>query len=130
DVPSHSEDYVHRIGRTGRAGRDGKAVMICASADEKNLDAIEKLIDREIPRAEIDVPRAEKPKRERRAKKDDAPEAVEAPEAANEQPPKKRERGARGRRSEGGDLGGNKVVGMGDHMPSFIAKSFDERKAS
>jgi superfamily II DNA/RNA helicase len=52
DVPSHAEDYVHRIGRTGRAGRSGKAVMICAPSDEKNLDAIEKLIAKEIPRAE------------------------------------------------------------------------------
>ncbi len=42
DVPSHAEDYVHRIGRTGRAGRDGKALMICAPQDEKNLDAIER----------------------------------------------------------------------------------------
>ncbi len=52
DVPSHAEDYVHRIGRTGRAGRQGKAIMICAPSDEKNLDAIEKLIEREIPRLE------------------------------------------------------------------------------
>ncbi len=50
DVPSHSEDYVHRIGRTGRAGREGKAMMICAPADEKNLAGIERLIAREIPR--------------------------------------------------------------------------------
>ena len=52
DVPSHPEDYVHRIGRTGRAGRDGKAMMICSPKDEKNMMAIEALIQRAIPRLE------------------------------------------------------------------------------
>ncbi|MGJ8545127.1 MAG: DEAD/DEAH box helicase [Sulfitobacter sp.] len=52
DVPSHAEDYVHRIGRTGRAGRDGKAIMICVPRDEKNLEDIERLVQREIPRLE------------------------------------------------------------------------------
>ncbi|MBT8424809.1 MAG: DEAD/DEAH box helicase, partial [Silicimonas sp.] len=52
DVPSHSEDYVHRIGRTGRAGRDGKAIMIAAPADDKLLAGIERLIDKTIPRAD------------------------------------------------------------------------------
>lgn len=50
DVPSHAEDYVHRIGRTGRAGRDGKAIMICIPRDEKNLADVERLVEREIPR--------------------------------------------------------------------------------
>ena len=52
DVPSHAEDYVHRIGRTGRAGRSGKAFTLCVPKDEKNLDAIEKLVQTTIPRAE------------------------------------------------------------------------------
>lgn len=52
DVPSHAEDYVHRIGRTGRAGRDGKAIMICVPRDEKNLADVERLVQREIPRLE------------------------------------------------------------------------------
>ena len=52
DVPSNSEDYVHRIGRTGRAGRQGKAVMVSAPRDAKNLQAIEKLIGKDIPKIE------------------------------------------------------------------------------
>ena len=44
DVPTNAEDYVHRIGRTGRAGRNGKALMISTPRDEKNFNAIEKLI--------------------------------------------------------------------------------------
>ncbi|MBT5000986.1 MAG: DEAD/DEAH box helicase [Tateyamaria sp.] len=49
DVPSHAEDYVHRIGRTGRAGRDGKAIMICTPRDERNFSNIEALIQKNIP---------------------------------------------------------------------------------
>lgn len=48
DVPTHSEDYVHRIGRTGRAGRSGKAFTIVTKADQKYIDAIEKMSDQKI----------------------------------------------------------------------------------
>ena len=55
DVPNHSEDYVHRIGRTGRAGRKGDAVMLVARLDEKNYAEILKLIKvDEIE--EVDIP--------------------------------------------------------------------------
>ena len=50
DVPSHAEDYVHRIGRTGRAGKPGTAMMICVNKDEKNFADIERLVKAEIPR--------------------------------------------------------------------------------
>ena len=50
DVPSHAEDYVHRIGRTGRAGRKGVAVTLAVPADKKYLDAIEALVGNPIPR--------------------------------------------------------------------------------
>ena len=50
DVPSHAEDYVHRIGRTGRAGKSGTAMMICVNKDEKNFADIERLVKTEIPR--------------------------------------------------------------------------------
>ena len=50
DIPTNAEDYVHRIGRTGRAGRTGTAISIAATADDnKYLDAIEKLIGQNIP---------------------------------------------------------------------------------
>jgi superfamily II DNA/RNA helicase len=48
DVPIHSEDYVHRIGRTGRAGREGHAFMMVTRADDKHFKAIEGLIKKEI----------------------------------------------------------------------------------
>ena len=49
DVPSHAEDYVHRIGRTGRAGIQGHAYTIAVPEDRKYIEAITKLIGRKIP---------------------------------------------------------------------------------
>ncbi len=48
DTPHHSEDYVHRIGRTGRAGKTGHALTIVTRADSKAITEIEKLIARKI----------------------------------------------------------------------------------
>ena len=48
DVPNHPEDYVHRIGRTGRAGKSGIALSIVTRADQKHIAEIEKLIARKI----------------------------------------------------------------------------------
>ena len=48
DVPINPEDYVHRIGRTGRAGLKGKAFTFCEDGDEKNILIIEKLIKKSI----------------------------------------------------------------------------------
>ena len=50
DVPFQPDDYVHRIGRTGRAGRTGHAFMLVGSRDEKCVAAIEKLTGQPIPR--------------------------------------------------------------------------------
>jgi superfamily II DNA/RNA helicase len=49
DVPHHADDYVHRIGRTGRAGLTGTAITIVAPADGKSVTAIERLIGQSIP---------------------------------------------------------------------------------
>jgi superfamily II DNA/RNA helicase len=48
DAPHHSEDYVHRIGRTGRAGKSGQALTIVSRIDQKAVAEIEKLIARKI----------------------------------------------------------------------------------
>ncbi|MGR3540988.1 MAG: DEAD/DEAH box helicase, partial [Hasllibacter sp.] len=171
DVPSHAEDYVHRIGRTGRAGRSGTAIMLCSSADERNLQDVERLIKNEIPRAgdapaeapaqdapEGDAPAEDKPKRSRsrsrsRSKKDETPAAAEterddasagereeapkaeapapaADEGRDERSSRGRSRGGRGRGRREDEDRGPKVVGMGDHLPGFIEKSFEERLAS
>ncbi len=134
DVPGHAEDYVHRIGRTGRAGRDGKAVMIVSPRDEKAFDAIEALIQKEIPRIENPVKPAER-KRKPKVEAEAPVEAVEEPkatEAANTNESGNKSRSRSRSRGRGGDRKADNtpVVGMGDHMPSFIALSFDERRAA
>lgn len=50
EIPSAPEDYVHRIGRTGRAGASGIAISLVSPDEEKYLKEIEKLIKREIPK--------------------------------------------------------------------------------
>jgi len=193
DVPGHPEDYVHRIGRTGRAGLAGKALMICNPKDEKNFAAIEALLQKDIPRLENPVTpsttaeperdeavegspdkapagkgRSRSVSRKKAATPKDSPEAeaapvqAQAPEAEQAQAPEAaqapvpepepapaaepakpapeaeaakpasrppRRRGS-GRGGNGSSDQGGKVVGMGDHMPSFIALSFEERRAS
>ncbi|HLC08115.1 MAG TPA: C-terminal helicase domain-containing protein, partial [Methyloceanibacter sp.] len=49
DVPIHPEDYIHRIGRTGRAGREGFTAMLVTPKDHKALKAIETLLKQDIP---------------------------------------------------------------------------------
>ncbi|VCU71206.1 ATP-dependent RNA helicase RhlE [Pigmentiphaga humi] len=56
DLPYNAEDYVHRIGRTGRAGASGEAISLFSSAEEKYLLDVEKLIKREIPRGQLELP--------------------------------------------------------------------------
>ena len=100
DVPSHAEDYVHRIGRTGRAGRDGKAMMICAPKDEKNLED-----DREADREADPEDRGSRPPR-RSPTPDAAPaETEEAPNDARSPRAARRPGGRknRGRQGQGQD---------------------------
>jgi len=131
DVPGHAEDYVHRIGRTGRAGRDGKALMICIPRDEKALAAIESLVQKEIPR--IDSPlksskpdKAEKPEAKPREDRKPRPEKSQSDEKPKSSG---RSRGRKSDRSEPKRDNG-RTVGMGEHLPSFIAMSFKERRSS
>lgn len=53
DLPNVSEDYVHRIGRTGRAGATGDAVSLVSADDRPLLNAIERLIGKRIPQQVI-----------------------------------------------------------------------------
>ena len=53
DVPHSPEDYVHRIGRTGRAGLPGEAISLVAPQDHEAMAAIERLIKKRIERVLI-----------------------------------------------------------------------------
>ena len=52
DVPVNAEDYVHRIGRTGRAGHRGRACMFATPEDARALQAVTRLIGRTLPQAD------------------------------------------------------------------------------
>ena len=74
DMPMEPEAYVHRIGRTGRAGRDGTAISFCCIDEVKQLGQVEKLIGKRLPLKEsewpmeITTPSEPKPRQPRPAK--------------------------------------------------------------
>jgi superfamily II DNA/RNA helicase len=80
DVPWQPDDYIHRIGRTGRAGMTGIAITLATREDGEAVSRIEKLIGHKIPRAGGTAP---------------APEAAAEPEAApaRAREPRRRQRG-------------------------------------
>jgi superfamily II DNA/RNA helicase len=151
DVPLHAEDYVHRIGRTGRAGRDGHAFTLATPHDGKYVDAIAKLIGRGIPRIEIagitqfEFEAGDGKHRRRRGGERHAPKAPpierrerRPPEAAPAKRPEPRaadpapRSGPRHERDHGGrprhDGGPRErsddapVVAFGDHTPDFLRR--------
>jgi len=74
DVPFNAEDYVHRIGRTGRAGASGLAVTLVTREDARLVSDIEKLIKKKIELEPIELDDARPPREERpRRVRDDAP---------------------------------------------------------
>jgi len=91
DVPWQPEDYIHRIGRTGRAGMKGIAITLATREDAEAIDRIEKLIGHKIPRSgggsekQTEAPKAEKParaeKRPSRAAAHPKPERTPEPKA-------------------------------------------------
>jgi ATP-dependent RNA helicase RhlE len=68
ELPHTPEDYVHRIGRTGRAGLPGEAISLVAPEEMKFLEDIETMLKRKLPRASSPaVPAEERPSHERPA---------------------------------------------------------------
>jgi superfamily II DNA/RNA helicase len=124
DAPWHPDDYVHRIGRTGRAGAKGKAYTFVTKADEEAIDNIEKLIGTKIERvgkvaaaaAETERPKAERPKAEKRTERKPAEEKPKAAKPAKSEPKPDKQAKAEPKRAEQepGDDGWN------GPMPSFL----------
>ncbi len=115
DVPTHAEDYVHRIGRTGRAGRQGSAFTLITAEDGKFIDGIERLIGHKIERIKAagTTQAEEKPER---------PERSKAPKEAKSEDKKPRERKERRKDRRDRDKPDEPVVGMGDHVPAFLLR--------
>jgi superfamily II DNA/RNA helicase len=95
DVPWQPDDYIHRIGRTGRAGMTGIAITLATREDGEAVSRIEKLIGHKIPRAGApkegaDTPEArETPKPRQPAKREPVRQTEPAPKAES---PRKAER--------------------------------------
>src|ERR1700759_1095887 len=70
DVPHHADYYVHRIGRTGRAGKSGDTFMLVTPADGRNLDKVLKLIGKTPDEVTLDVDWSEVRVGERRSSRD------------------------------------------------------------
>ncbi len=134
DVPIHAEDYVHRIGRTGRAGREGTAIMLVTPAEKKAVDAIEKLIEKKIEwqgKAPVESGDDEKPKG-RKARKPRKSATKSSSDAPAEEKPSTDEKAAapKGRRKKSRtpsvyDDVGSVPDSSGFHdgnMPAFLAK--------
>jgi superfamily II DNA/RNA helicase len=96
DVPWQPDDYVHRIGRTGRAGMKGIAITLAAREDREAIERIEKLIGHKIARvgdspkdqvAEAKPAKAEKPRKEPRSRRPKQAEPQPEPADAAERSP-------------------------------------------
>jgi len=161
DAPHHSEDYVHRIGRTGRAGKLGVAVTIVSRVDSRAIDEIEKLIGQKIEwQAGAEAPAGEpeeaesaphehrggrgrrsegrsersrggrsrrEPAEREAASQPQRPRGEEPPRPRAEEPrrPEEPRRGPKPeapRRPRRDDDGEARVVGLGDHVPSFLLR--------
>ncbi|MGE5452848.1 MAG: DEAD/DEAH box helicase [Acidobacteriota bacterium] len=70
DIPFNAEDYVHRIGRTGRAGASGLAVSLVSGSDARLMADIEKLIKKKIDVEPFEV-ESDRPRRQERHREDD-----------------------------------------------------------
>jgi superfamily II DNA/RNA helicase len=133
EPPRHADDYVHRIGRTGRAGRTGEAFTLVAPEDGKSLAAIEKLTGNAIEAAAIEgLPdqqlgdgsdrggrgrRAEELKTERAGRRGRGGEERREPVERDDRAPRREPR----RERERGD--GQPVMGFGNDVPAFLANA-------
>ena len=121
DVPIHAEDYIHRIGRTGRAGRDGTAIMICSKRDQKNLSNVETLLQKEIPRTHFSFEANSFVKIQNEDLKSSGESAEKTPKKINS-----KLKDNKTQKSESG----KKIIGLGEHTPGFLSQSFNDRLAS
>jgi superfamily II DNA/RNA helicase len=143
DVPTTAEDYVHRVGRTGRAGRKGRAISLVTSEDSRYVDAIIKLIGKDIPELKVDgsapgpgpvkSSTVESPAVESPAANGDKSVPVVKPRArkAAPKPPKPAESSEKPRARKPQEKrrpervtseDHNSPVGLGDHVPAFLLR--------
>ena len=137
DTPWHPDDYVHRIGRTGRAGNKGRAFTFVAPDDAEAIENVEKLTGAKVKvfgkdDVRVELPkggakkaksddtddREEKPARSRGRKSEDAPARKPAPRAKRQDEP----RGGRGRSQDEAPVPAGEWNGP---KPGFLSVGFD-----
>ena len=138
DIPRNADDYVHRIGRTGRAGMQGEAITIVTPEDKKALAKVAELVGREPDELTLgdaaqsaaneeapqpaaqgedaaqNEPRKPRSRRGGRRKKEDAPAAAQSC-GDGESPRAKASRASN-------DSGESAAPGFGDHVPEFLLR--------
>ncbi|MEX2370761.1 MAG: DEAD/DEAH box helicase [Bacteroidales bacterium] len=92
DLPEAPENYVHRVGRTGRANKRGQAIAFCSSAEQKMLEEIETLLGKEIKRLEISKKEYEYTLETAGDQADDWKSLIEQAESYNKQRKKKKKK--------------------------------------
>ena len=139
DVPIHADDYVHRIGRTGRAGREGATYMLVTDNDAKAYaailktigeDSIEELdIDAFLQRAEQELGERRPPRRKeassrnRRGEKRPASREERSADARNDDKEESRKKPSeRPRRQRDREEQAKDVVGFGGDIPGFMSR--------
>ncbi len=146
DVPVHPEDYVHRIGRTGRAGRKGFAVTLVTSHDMRAMTAIQKLVRKDIDWLGDPPPSGAGERQSRRRggggtrgrsrsrpsgpgdrkgsgeRKGPGERKSTSPKKSEQEKPQKKKSGSRRKSYPSEAIKGGKTVGLGDHVPDFLKR--------
>ncbi len=137
DVPTSAESYIHRIGRTGRAGKTGIAITLVTPEDEKYVKAIIKLIGMKIPVLSLKKIESENKDNLDRSRNNPVPvidsQIPKKDQQSNfENPYNNSSSNISRARENAGKLdkteskgavksnGNKKVIGMGDHLPDFL----------
>ncbi|PCI98421.1 MAG: DNA helicase [Alphaproteobacteria bacterium] len=124
DVPGAPDDYVHRVGRTGRAGETGRAWMLVTKYDDKQLNAVIKRIGKEIEIVDmggersVSTSKGDTGSRERsKPQSNPKPSASKPPHSAQKTPnvPKKKSSHTHDNKNESADS-----AGFGDDVPAFF----------
>lgn len=120
DVPTQAEDYVHRIGRTGRAGRKGYAATLVTNDDRKVLKAIEKVCGQPldwIKNDELDEESVNSKGKERKNKRKCQPKDQPREKAATKKGSSGQNKKARKPQKDN-----NQEVGFVGHIPAFLMR--------
>lgn len=127
EIPNNPEDYIHRIGRTGRAGKEGHSFTLCAPSEKKYLIQLEKFLGKKI--SEFSTPDLHsKPATDKKdaVHKQDNKSAVK--EKSEKKSPQKQnipssEKAPQKTAPSPGKQPNKKVIiGMGDHVPAFLLR--------